>query len=309
MNNLNNFPTVWSPTLGRHERIKFMNAQAKRYGIRVNLHKVVDYYYNRNAYKISGTFINESNFRVENLQCFTYCTFISYLECLDIWFNSTNEQTVIVCDDDTDFSTSEYWNFTWDKFISLLPKNWECVQLIRMRKNLDIDITPNWRDDQYREVIYLNDKDHIEPSPRSLQYKLIIRTIPTLNVGGGVFMLTRGYVKKLLDCYKKGEREYVLNVRSPDGTEIFPFPETTMVSLADGTVYNLPLFVEYTRFNSTYLNADIRGESWQKVHENSRDFYYHFWKENSKYTTIEKLMFNEKINYDDPGCKNNRVVE
>ena len=56
-------------------------------------------------------------------------------------------------------------------------------------------------------------------------------------------------------------------------------------------------------------HTDIRGESWQKVHENSRDFYYHFWKENSKYTTIEKLMFNEKINYDDPGCKNNRVVE
>jgi hypothetical protein len=177
--------------------------------------------------------------------------------------------------------------------MDLLPKNWECVQLIRMRKNLDnIHINPKWKKEQEDEITLMamgSEKKF------TLQYKLINRFIITSNTGGGVFMLKRNYVKKLLDYYIRGDNEYFLDVRTINGESVFPFPEICVIGL--GTSYNIPLFVENVDLATTYLNADMKGESWQTVHINSREFYVNFWKNNSRKLGIHKLMYNKNIIY------------
>ena len=46
--NLIGMPTVVSPTVeGREDRAEFMKAQAERYGFNLYLHKVKDFYTNR----------------------------------------------------------------------------------------------------------------------------------------------------------------------------------------------------------------------------------------------------------------------
>lgn len=292
--NLIGMPTVLSPTvIGREDRAEFMRAQADRYGINIRLSPVKDFYTHR-QYKIFGKFIGESNFELKNLQSFNYCTFVSYLECAKNWYNTTDEEYVIVCDDDTDFSTSEDWNFTWEEFFNLLPKKWQCVQLIRMRKNLAIHEDPDWKLKQENEI---NDIANGVEGVHTLQYKLINRSIPTPNNGGGVFMFKREYVKRLIDQYTKGDEYHLDLVGLPPGIEGFPYPEMLAVSLGGGATYNIPLFVENIDLNSTYINCDTGGESWVKVHINSNVFYRNFWKEFSNRVTIRQLMFNRNINY------------
>ena len=287
-------PTVVSPTVeGREDRAEFMKAQANRYGFNLYLHKVKDFYTNR-QYKISGKFINETNFEPKNLWSFSYCTFVAYIEALKVWLRDTNEDVVIVCDDDTDFSTSEYWNFTWQDFFARLPKNWQCTQLIRMRKNLDIHLADDWKEKQREEVLSLhNGSEEIY----TLQYRFINRAMPSPNCGGGVFMLKREYVKKLINQYTKDD-EYILDlVGLPPGTVSFPYPEMLMVSLGGFATYNFPMFVENINLNSTYFNCEMGGDSWIRVHVNSYDFYVNFWKENARLTTLDKLMSNKNINF------------
>lgn len=296
MNNLINLPSVYSPTIiGREDRADYMRSQAAKYKFNLYLHPVNDFYTHRDEFKVTGPFIHEDNFIPENFLSFNYCTFISYLRCLKIWYNTTEEESVIVCDDDTDFSVSDYWNFTWSNFYKMLPKKWKCVQLIRMRKNLNIDEEDDWKSKQLKEVLELSSSSDTN-NKSLLQYKLINRSIITQNSGGGVFLLNREYVKLLLDHFTRGE-DYHLSVIY-EGDDAYPFPEVCVVSLClPGEAFNFPMFVENIFVDTTYFNSSMQGKAWKKIHCNSRDFYHHFWKENSKNTNIFNLFNNKNINF------------
>lgn len=285
MGNLTNFPSVYSPTIiGREDRAEYMRSQAEKYGFNLHLYPVKDYYTNRHEFKVSGPMINEGNFIPKNLHSFNYCTFISYLRCIKKWYEETEEEQVIVCDDDTDFSTSEYWHFTWQEFYDMLPPTWECIQLIAIRKDLDkVHIFPEWKEDQLKQTYIFTAGS---TDPLIYQYKLIPK-LPTTNIGGGVFMFKRQYVKKLLDAYTRGENEYYLDVVF-NGQRLFPYPEVIAVSV--GESYNFPMFVENIYLNTTYFNSEMGGDEWQKVHGNSRDFYYNYWQNNAKFVALWRMM-------------------
>ena len=35
----------------------------------------------------------------------------------------------MIVEDDVDFSTANFWNFTWQEFVNNLPLYWDCMQL------------------------------------------------------------------------------------------------------------------------------------------------------------------------------------
>ena len=293
--NLAGFPSIYCPTLeNRKDRAEFMLSQKERYDLNLYLHTVKDFYTHRNEYRVYGQHINETNI-INKL--YNFSTVISYLECMEIWYENTEEECMLVGDDDTDFSTAEYWNFTWKEFVDLLPDNWECIQLIRMRTDLEIHKQSDWKRDQYEKV-----KPFSEDLEIDSRFTLIKRNVDTKNAGGGFYLLSRNYVKKVLSVYKKNDK-YFFDVMSLNGAKVFPYAELLVIKLAYGACYNFPLFVENIDLKSTYVYSSLDSEPrvyednleryedvWQKIHVNSNQFYFNFWKENSNLLTIEKMM-------------------
>ena len=57
----------------------------------------------------------------------------SHLKAIKNWYENTDDEYAIFCEDDIGFETIEYWNFTWEEFFNSLPADWECIQLSVLR--------------------------------------------------------------------------------------------------------------------------------------------------------------------------------
>lgn len=57
---------------------------------------------------------------------------VSQIQIMRHWYENTNENYTIFCDDDANFNSINYWTFTWQEFVETLPPDWNIVQLIRM---------------------------------------------------------------------------------------------------------------------------------------------------------------------------------
>ncbi len=53
----------------------------------------------------------------------------SHLNAIKHWLDTSDSETAIFMEDDIDLQTASYWNFKWSEFYSLIPYNWDCVQL------------------------------------------------------------------------------------------------------------------------------------------------------------------------------------
>lgn len=58
----------------------------------------------------------------------------SHLKAIKNWYENTDDEYAIFCEDDIGFETIEYWNFTWEEFFNSLPADWECIQLSVLRE-------------------------------------------------------------------------------------------------------------------------------------------------------------------------------
>lgn len=56
------------------------------------------------------------------------------------WYENTNEEYFLFCENDVDFTIAKYWSFTFEDFIKKLPVNWNYVQLTEISENTNMDI-------------------------------------------------------------------------------------------------------------------------------------------------------------------------
>jgi GR25 family glycosyltransferase involved in LPS biosynthesis len=56
------------------------------------------------------------------------CT-TSHLKAIKHWYETTDTPYAIIMEDDVDFETVRFWNFTWSDFVSKIPYDWDVVQL------------------------------------------------------------------------------------------------------------------------------------------------------------------------------------
>lgn len=54
---------------------------------------------------------------------------MSHLKAIRHFYENTNDDYCLILEDDVNLDIAKYWNFTWSEFFSLLPYNWDCVQL------------------------------------------------------------------------------------------------------------------------------------------------------------------------------------
>ena len=241
---LNNFPFVVYITLEEFiERGEFMESQLNKYEIP---HKK---YLTKRLSEMTDVIVHNSNIpQLGTGIC------ISHLNAMRWWYENSTDEYVIVCEDDHSFESIDYWEFTWDEFMSRLPFDWECVQLIRI-------ISPA---EDYSTVDILQNL-----------------SILSGRWWGGASLMRRSYVKKLLDRHVVDDKTYNLFVQSAYLQSLLE----NILYVDAGIVYNFPMLVEKISLDSTSRPPNITDEEYAqgKMHHiMSRNMIIDCWEKSGK---------------------------
>ena len=151
---------------------------------------------------------------------------VSHLKMIKEWYENTEDDYGFFAEDDLSFETVEHWNFSWDEFLETIPDDADCVQLLTVRENYDtFSLRERYWDDW----------------------------------SATAYILTRDYAKKIIETHIKDD-EYHLYVPNQN---IMPLIENILFA-GQGKTYTIPLFVEETDFESTFIGSDGDVNNGQK---------------------------------------------
>ena len=212
--------------------------------------------YNIKPYAVISKRFAESNDKVSGKYLHTLndgtkgCC-ISHLKCIQHWYENNDDEYGFFCEDDLSLETVQYWDFTWEEFVNDLPPDWDVVQLLTIRKDFgDFKLRERYWDD-WSVTAYI---------------------------------VKRDYAKRLIDNYIK-EDTYHLEIPNSD---TMPLIENILFTSL-GKCYTIPLFVEDTKFNSTYTpehDSDVKnGQKTNHYHAN--EVVLNYWK--NRFTKITTM--------------------
>lgn len=259
-NKLENFPSVYYISLEESvERRKNLEKQFFEYGIIPQ--KIISKRFSESNDIVTGKFLHQmSNGSIG-------CT-ISHLKVIKKWYEETDEDYGFFCEDDLSLETIQYWDFTWEEFIEIIPDEAKVVQLMIIRENhQNFSIHKRLWDD-WSVTAYI---------------------------------LTRDYAKVIIDRYCLSENKFHLEL--PDGpkSNLIPLPENILFETLSDVTYSIPLFVEDVSFGTTFSSDDDVIENQKKSHYESYETILNYWKfKNNKIDNI----FSEYIN-DTENAENN----
>jgi len=127
MDKLRNFPHVYYFNVNHYiERKKYMESQFQSMGwdyTRVSMQKPKDnnlfeWYWNN----LIGTYSKNTSHYI-NLYSAEIFKFLSQ------WIQESNDDYLIIMEDDYDVSLAKYWHFEWEDLLERLPYDWDCIQL------------------------------------------------------------------------------------------------------------------------------------------------------------------------------------
>jgi len=224
MTKLTNFPSVNYITLYENiARMEFMNEQLTRYGIRCI--PCLNHRYTTFQHKVNILWPNIIGECTEEFQGFSHPgTIISYLTAMKNWYDTTNEEHVIFCDDDMSFESIDNWSFTWQEFVDKLPANWEAIQLVRIN---------NWVPGLINNGI------------KSEVPSLLLR-VREWDDFGGAGLFKREYIKKILDRHWINSLSFNFQIQNRADSQLFNYAtiENVLFAHLADTVYNVPLLME-----------------------------------------------------------------
>ena len=142
---------------------------------------------------------------------------MSHLKAIKHFYEETDDEYCMILEDDVDFSTVRYWNFTWQEFIRLAPYNWDCLQLTTICTG-DIHVKLHLK--------FIND------------------------FSAAVYLITRHHAAKVLKNHMRGDKWKLDNGVKPRAVS-----EDTI--LESGKTYTIPLFLYNLSFGSTIHQEHI----------------------------------------------------
>jgi hypothetical protein len=85
---------------------------------------------------------------------------MSHLKAIKYFYEETDLDYIIICEDDIVFDTVPYWPFTWSGFISHAPYDWDVLQCaITSTKNLRANLHPRLIND-FCAAFYIITRHH-----------------------------------------------------------------------------------------------------------------------------------------------------
>jgi hypothetical protein len=89
------------------------------------------------------------------------CT-MSHLKAIKHFYDNTDLDYIIICEDDIVFDTVPYWPFTWGGYLSAVPYDWDVLQCaITSTKNLRANLHPRLIND-FCAAFYVITRHHAE---------------------------------------------------------------------------------------------------------------------------------------------------
>ena len=250
-NKLENFPSVYYVSLeeckDRQENIK---KQFAEYGITPT--EILSKRFTETDDEITGKFLDQMNGGT------TGCV-ISHLKAIRKWYEETDEDYAFFCEDDLSLETIEYWDFTWEEFIEIIPEDACCVQLLVIRKDYEtFDLRKRYWDDW----------------------------------AGTAYIITRDYAKVLVENYCLGEKRFHLEL--PGSRNVLtPLVENVLFETLENVCYTIPLFVEDIQFNTTFSpeeDEEVNGGQKNGHIEAYKIVLNHWKKEETNMNQIETLL-------------------
>lgn len=130
-------PVLWINLDTEVDRQKHMNALFDEYGIPNTRISAIDA---RGNNDVSDLLVGK--FPELITQGELGCT-MSHLKAIKYFYEQTNLDYIIICEDDIVFDTVPHWPFTWGGFLSYAPYDWDVLQCaITSTKNLRVNLHP-----------------------------------------------------------------------------------------------------------------------------------------------------------------------
>lgn len=237
MNPLDGLPSVnYVSVISDKVRRSSINEQLDKYRIISRYVNVVDRYNDiKQDLKVSGPF-------VDSMPELGIGAVTTHLLAIKHWYLNSSESFSLFCEDDISFQLCDYWGFSIRELVSKIPRDWDALQLVRIRNGSESDgISLRLR--------YFNDW------------------------GANSYLLNRAYAGRLVAKYFKDD-EIVL-----DCDICQPIIENVLYRY--GVVYNLPLFVERL-FEGDKIDVRDREKGINPNHRLCVEYYTDLWKNNTK---------------------------
>ena len=256
-NKLKGLPSVYYVNLdNRTDRRQYMETQFDYWGIK-DYHRV-------SASKYLASKIDEwlpliSNKKEYSINPPYTANFITHIEMIKNWLETTNDEYMIMMEDDYDLSLIEYWNFDWEYLMNHIPENWDCIQL----------------GFENQEIIPF----FLHP----VHY----------NHGFGPCLIHRYYAKKLIKLHYI-ENKFKLNIQTNDIRYKKIYGMLDSFILEGGKTYSIPLITNNPNLGSDY---DLR-ETAREWFEECKNLYYNWWKnEHHKFTLEDFFTYGKPNDY------------
>jgi GR25 family glycosyltransferase involved in LPS biosynthesis len=127
----------------------------------------------------------------------------SHLKAIKYWMETSDSPYAIFVEDDVDFDTVRYWNFTWADFASKVPYDWDVIQL----------------------AIICTGPLHVK------LHKRFVNDFST-----AAYMITRHHAEKLLKHHVRGDKYKLDN-------GVKPRPVADDLIYNSGNTFSIPLFL------------------------------------------------------------------
>ena len=261
-NKLKGLPSVYYVNLdNRTDRRQYMETQFDYWGIK-DYHRV-------SASKYLASKIDEwlpliSNKKEYSINPPYTANFITHIEMIKNWLETTNDEYMIMMEDDYDLSLIEYWNFDWEYLMNHIPYDWDCIQI------------------GFESFNYI----HFFLHPK----------IPAIYFGA--CMINRNYAEKLIRLYLK-EGKFIIDNEINDIRHLKKghAKGTLDYSICEnGKVYCIPLIPQNPKFSS-YENFYNHNYDLDFQHVNKTyKLYYKWWKEEHYKFPVEDFFTYGKSN-------------
>jgi len=180
--------------------------------------------------------------------------FLTHIEFLKHWYESTQDEYLLIMEDDYDLGIIDYWHFTWEYLINRLPYDWDCIQLG-----------------------YEN--------PKRIRFFLSPRSQDEAEEYFGPCLLNRDYVKKILKLFVRGDKIKIDNYYNSHNNDYNVMSHTVDYAISfNGKTYTIPLIT-----TNTDLLRDERKQL-LSFHYTVRDTYYYWWENKRDLFTLDDFF-------------------
>jgi hypothetical protein len=253
-NKLNNLPHIYYLNLdNRCDRKEYMEKQFFHWGIQNYTRVSTSKYLASKSSEWSNLVVGN----IKNIPAYVVGTAISHFETIKTWLNTTNDEYVILMEDDYDLNLIRYWHFDWDYLMSRLPYDWDCIQL------------------GFETKTYI--PFFLHPKIRGSFF--------------GPVLINRNYAHKILDLHTIGEK-YCLDKVVGDLTFKDCSVSVDYFIGHTGRTYCLPLITTNTDLGSTEYDVKIE----RKHHELCKKYYYYWWINKKNDFTLDEFFTYGKPN-------------